>query len=62
VLRLEPQIAVQRKTDEDPSSVRERSTAIWEVDWAQTAATVVDASKSKNEVAAELTARIWTQL
>jgi hypothetical protein len=62
VLRLAPQTAVQRKTDEDPSSVRERSTEIWEVDWSQTAAIVVDAGKSREEVASELITRIWAQL
>lgn len=61
VLKVDPRIAVQRKTDEDPSSVRERSTEIWEVDWDQTNAKVIDAGKSREEVASELAALVWSQ-
>lgn len=62
VLRVDPEIAVQRKTDEDPISVRERSTEIWEVNWEHTEAHVIDGSKSKTEVLAELKALIWSEM
>jgi thymidylate kinase len=62
VLRLNPEIAVQRKTDEDANTVRERSTEIWEIDWEQTDAHIIDASKPKEEVLIELKSLIWSQL
>jgi thymidylate kinase len=62
VLVVNPEVAVQRKTTEDPSHVRQRSTEIWEADWATTNAHVIDASKPKAEVLAELKALLWSQL
>lgn len=62
VLRVHPEIAVQRKTDEDPISVRERSTEIWELNWDGTHAHIIDASKSKADVLTEIKALIWSEL
>jgi thymidylate kinase len=61
-LRVDPEVAVRRKTDEPASSVRERSTEIWELDWDGTGAYLIDASKSKGEVLAEIKALIWSRL
>ena len=57
-----PEIAVQRKTDEDSQSVRTRSTEIWKLSWENTDVHVIDASKSKTEVASEIKTLIWSQL
>ncbi len=62
VLRLDPEIAVQRKADEDPISVRERNREIWEANWEDTGIHVIDASKSKVEVLNELKIIIWPAL
>lgn len=62
VLKVNPQIAVQRKTDEDATSVEKRSTEIWQINWETTDAHVIDASKSKTEVASELKTLIWSRL
>lgn len=62
VLRLDPEIAVQRKTIEDPISVRERSTEIWELNWDGTEVNIIDASKSKSDVLTEIKALIWSEL
>ena len=62
VLRVEPAIAVQRKTDEDPNSVEKRSTEIWQLNWETTDAHLIDASKPKTEVASELKTLIWSRL
>jgi thymidylate kinase len=62
VLKVNPAVAVQRKTNEDALSVEKRSTEIWELDWDRTDAFVIDASKSKKEVAAELKTLIWSRL
>ncbi len=62
VLRVDPEIAVQRKTGEDASSVRERSTEIWKLNWEHTDAHIVDGSQSKADVLAEVKALIWSEL
>jgi thymidylate kinase len=62
VLKLNPAVAVQRKTTEDPLSVEKRSTEIWQLNWENTEAYVVDASRSKEEVASELKTLIWSRL
>jgi thymidylate kinase len=61
-LRVDPEVAVQRKTDEAAASVRERSTEVWELDWDRTDAHLIDASKSKSDVLAEIKALIWSEL
>ena len=62
VLKVDPAIAVQRKTTEDATSVEKRSTEIWQLNWENTDAYVIDASKSKIEVASELKTLIWSRL
>jgi thymidylate kinase len=62
VLRINPETAVQRKTDEDAASVRARSTEIWELDWQETPAHIIDADRSRAEVLSELKALVWSQL
>ncbi len=62
VLRLDPEIAVQRRFDEDAAKIRARSTEIWELDWLQTRAHVIDASRSQAEVLSEVKALIWSEL
>jgi thymidylate kinase len=62
VLRVDPEIAVQRKLDEDATYVRERSAEIWNLEWEHTDAHLIDASKSKTEVLAELKRLVWSEL
>lgn len=62
VLRVEPKIAVQRKSDENAISVQERAQEIWDLNWDHTVAHIVDGSKSKTDVLSELKALIWAHL
>ncbi len=62
VLRVDPETSVQRKRDEDQASVRARAGEIWELEWRQSPAHFVDASRSKAEVLSELKAHIWSHL
>jgi thymidylate kinase len=62
VLRVDPEIAVQRRADEDPIFVRERSTEIWDLNWEHTEAHIIDGSKSKTDVLTEIKALIWSGL
>lgn len=59
VLLVDPETAVQRKTDEREHDVRERSTEVWRQNWSDTNAHVIDASRSKDEVLRELKQLIW---
>jgi thymidylate kinase len=62
VLRLDPEIAVSRKTEERPDSVRARGAEIWHIDWRQAGAHIVDASRPTDAVARELKALVWSSL
>ena len=62
VLLADPEVAVRRKTDETEDSVRARSTEIWELDWSQTLAHVINASRSKAAVLAEVKTLLWSFL
>lgn len=62
VLRVDPDTAVRRKTDEKEHHVRTRSQEIWQHDWSNTRAHLVDASQPAAGVLAELRAHIWQQI
>ncbi len=53
-LRLEPDIAVQRKPHENPKTVHARSDVIWNFDWSQSPVRVVDASLPEGEVLSQV--------
>lgn len=62
VLKVNPEIAVQRRTEENAARVRARSQEIWNLDWRQSRAHVVDASQSPADVLSELKYLIWSSL
>ena len=63
VLRLDPDIAVERKRGVEPeSSVRPRSEEIWRMDWRGTPAIVIDAASPKEQVLSEIRSMIWSRL
>jgi thymidylate kinase len=62
MLRVAPEVSVQRKTDESAESVFSRAGEMWKVDWKKTPAHIVDASKSKSEVLSALMKLIWLNL
>lgn len=62
VLRVEPEVAARRKTDEDAAYVRARSRAVWEVDWEGTSAQVLDAGQPVAEVLSDLKVITWAEL
>lgn len=62
VLRADPEICVQRKTDETSDSVRARSQEIWNLNWCGTPAHIVDAGKPKSEVLFEVLNLVWSHL
>jgi hypothetical protein len=62
VLRLHPDLAVLRKQDEPADYVRARGQIVWDTDWTNGGAQVVDASRSFPEVLSELKSRLWSVL
>jgi thymidylate kinase len=63
VLRLDPDIAVERKRGVEPeSSVRPRSEEIWQIDWHGTPAVVIDTASMKEQVLSEIRSAIWSRL
>ena len=61
-LKVDPEIAVARKTSESAESVRRRGAEIWNMTWADDSVQVIDASQSKEQVAKELKSLIWARL
>jgi thymidylate kinase len=62
VLRVDPEIAVQRRADEEASWIRNRSREIWNVDWTKTSAYVIDSGLPKAEMLASLKSMVWKAL
>jgi hypothetical protein len=62
VLRLHPELAVLRKQDEPADYVRARGQVVWDTDWSDSKAQVVDASRPFSEVLSELKSRLWSAL
>lgn len=62
VLRIDPETAAGRKTDEPADYVKRRVAEVWEIDWEAVAVPVVDARRPKEEVASELKSLIWGAL
>lgn len=62
VLKVDPEIAVQRKTTESENHVRQRSQELWEADWERSGAYVVDASQPAEQVLAQLQSIVWANL
>jgi thymidylate kinase len=62
VLKLDPEVAVQRKVEETAVSVRARSSEVWGLDWEKLSAFEVDANKSKEEVLSQIKSIIWEHL
>lgn len=62
VLRVDPEIAVQRRADEEAAWVRSRNQEIWTLDWQGTPAHVVDAGQPAEVVLAEVKTLVWSNL
>jgi thymidylate kinase len=62
VLRLQPEIAIQRKPSEDPEFVRQRGHSVWNADWWKCDAHVIDAAQPMDQVHTEIRNLIWTRV
>lgn len=62
VLKVDPEIAVQRKVEETETSVRARSSEVWGLDWKKLSAFEVDANRSREDALSEVKAIVWEHL
>lgn len=62
VLKVDPKIAVLRRTDEEADWVQNRCREVWELDWRQTSAHVIDAGQPKAVVLSQLKSLVWSKL
>lgn len=62
VLRVAPEVAVRRKTDEPADYVRRRATLVWQAQWTGGSTRVIDAGRPLNLVLTDLKAALWTEL
>lgn len=62
VLKVDPEEAARRKTDESRDYVIQRSTEIWDIDWDRHDVRVVDANQPPDVVTAQLKRVIWSEL
>ena len=62
VLRVDPDLAVARRPEQDADFVRRRAAEVWAHDWSRTEAVVVDASLPQEDVIDGVHAAIWAAL
>ncbi len=62
VLRIDPEVAVLRRHDEEPSYVRARNSEVRSVSWAGTDAVVVEATLPPQEVLAAIRSAVWDRI
>ena len=62
ILDVDPEIAVQRRAEEDAAAVRSRCAEVSGIDWESTEALVVDAGRPENEVISEIKSLVWSRL
>ncbi|MEM7063778.1 MAG: hypothetical protein AAF572_11510 [Cyanobacteria bacterium P01_B01_bin.77] len=62
VLRVDPEIAIQRRLEDEPGWIRDRSQEIWTIDWSQKNCYVIDAGQPQEKVLADIKTLVWSQL
>lgn len=62
VLRVDPDVAVQRRREAPEAILRLRSEEVWGTDWRETPAVVIDAGRPKAEVLSEIRSVVWSRL
>ncbi len=62
VLKVAPEIAVQRKSEEDAGFVFSRASEVWNAPWSETEAFVVDASQPADAVFSQVKNYVWKRI
>lgn len=62
VLRVSPEVATRRRTEDPPEFVHRRASEIVVADWSGAPAVVIDADRDLEAVLTEVRSTVWTQL
>lgn len=62
VMKVDPEIAVQRRADEDAEWIRNRSREIWDLDWQDAPVHIIDAGQPMAKMLATLKSLVWSKL
>lgn len=62
VLKVDPETAVRRKVDETAVSVRARSVEVWNLNWKELSAFVVNTNRSREEALSQIKSLVWEYL
>jgi thymidylate kinase len=62
VLRVAPELAVNRRADQDEVFVRKRAEEIWNVDWSGSGARILDASRTREQLREDALSVVWANL
>lgn len=62
VLRVPPAVAVERRGGEDADVVHRRVAEVYDADWTDAEAVVIDATQPVEQVHAQITAAVWSAL
>lgn len=62
VLRVAPDVAVNRRADQDEAFVRQRAEEVWAVDWSGSGVHVLDASRTREDLLVDALSVVWANL
>jgi thymidylate kinase len=62
VVKVPPDIAVERRREQDGDYVTRRAQEVWDTDWAQLGATVLDGRRSVEEVSEDGLRAVWARM
>jgi thymidylate kinase len=62
VLKVKPEIAVQRKREESEISICARTAEVWNLNWREKSTFIVDADLPQEEVLSQVKAIVWSHL
>jgi thymidylate kinase len=62
VLKVDPEVALRRRQHDEPATIRARSGEVWNLEWDHSQACIIDASRSQDEVLADIKSWIWSRL
>lgn len=62
VLKVDPEVALRRRQHDEPAAIRARSSEVWNLEWDDSEACIIDAGRSKDEVLADIKSWVWSRL
>jgi thymidylate kinase len=62
VVKVPPDIAVERRREQDGEYVTRRAQEVWDTDWEELGATVLDGRRSVEEVSEDGLRAVWARM